>query len=108
MVAFRCNQTLRRRIGQTAASEVVVPESSTRLGDWYANVVSVRRQHVVLAVSGVTLLPVLVRAAPYQTLLPRFAIAADQVLRALQIDEGKVVAEADAMRDMVVARLVGG
>jgi hypothetical protein len=61
------------------------------------------RRHIVLGVSGVTLLAVLVPAAPYKTMLPRFAEATGQVLRALKIDEGKVVAEVNAMRDMVVA-----
>ncbi len=62
----------------------------------------VHRQHLVLAVSGVTLLPVLVPAAPYKTMIPRIAEAVGQILRALKISEAKVLAEEDAMRDAVM------
>jgi hypothetical protein len=103
VIVLRCTQKLRRRMGQTAASEAVVPKSSTRLGDWYANVVLVRRQHLVLAVSGITLLPVLVPAAPYKTMMPRFAEATGRVLRALKIQEDKVAIEEEAMREAVMA-----
>jgi hypothetical protein len=78
------------------------PKSTTRLGDWYANVLVIRRQHVVLAVSGVTLLPVLVLAAPYKTMVPRIAEAAGQVLRALKIAEDKIAAEEEAMREAIM------
>ena len=57
----------------------------------------------MLAVSGITLLPVLVTAAPYKTMIPRIAEAAGQVLRALGIGEAKVAEEEDAMRDAVMA-----
>ena len=63
----------------------------------------VRRQHVVLAVSAVTLLPVLVPAAPYKTMTARFVEATGKVLRALGIPEAKVAEEVGAMRELVVA-----
>jgi hypothetical protein len=64
MVVFRCTRKLLQRVGHTAANDQgESSKSTTRLGDWFANVIGVRRQHVVLAVSGVTLLPVLVTAA---------------------------------------------
>ena len=59
MVVLRRTQKLRRRMGE-AGTEPPSPKSSTRLGHWYANEISVHRQHLVLAVSGVTLLHVLV------------------------------------------------
>lgn len=103
MVVLRCTRKLLRRVGSGSPDRGDPPKSTTRLGDWFANVVVVHRQHFVLAVSGVTLLPVLVPAAPYKTMIPRIAEAAGQVLRALKIDEAKVVAEVSAMSDMVVA-----
>jgi hypothetical protein len=103
MVVFRCTQKLRRRMGSSAGAENPSPKSSTRLGDWYANAVSVHRQHVVLAVSGVTLLPVLVPAAPYKTMTARFAEATCEVLRALGVVEAKIAEEVGAMRELVVA-----
>jgi hypothetical protein len=93
-----------RRVDGGSPNSGELPKSNTRLGDWYANIVGgVGRQHIVLGVSGVTLLPVLVPAAPYRTMLSRFAETTGQVLRTLKIDEAKVVAEVNAMRDMVVA-----
>ena len=103
MVVLRCTQKLRQRMGQTGTSEQSPPKSSTRLGDWCANAISVHRQHVVLAVSGVTLLPVLVPAAPYKTMTARFVEATGKVLRALGIPEAKVAEEVGAMRELVVA-----
>ncbi len=104
MVVFRCTRKLLLRVEHTAGHESEAAKSTTRLGDWYANVVTVRRQHVVLAVSGVTLLPVLVAAAPYKTMIPRFVEAMGQVLRALKIDETKISAEEEGMRDVIVAK----
>jgi hypothetical protein len=104
MVVFRCTRKLLQHVEHTAGHQSESAKSTTRLGDWYANVLSVRRQHVVLAVSGVTLLPVLVAAAPYKTMIPRFVEAVAQVLRALKIDETKIAAEEDGMRDVIVAK----
>ena len=104
MVVLRCTRKLLPRVDGRSPNSGELPKSTTRLGDWYANIAGVvGRQHIVLGVSGVTLLPVLVPAAPYKTLLSRFAEATGQVLRTLKIDEAKVVAEVNAMRDMVVA-----
>lgn len=104
MVVLRCTRKLLPRVDGRLPNSGELPKSTTRLGDWYANIVGgVGRQHIVLGVSGVTLLPVLVPAAPYGTMLSRFAESTGQVLRALKIDEAKVVAEVNAMRDIVVA-----
>jgi uncharacterized protein DUF6933 len=102
MIVFRCSRKLLRHMGSAVPAADDPPKSTTRLGDWYANVLVVHRQHLVLAVSGTTLLPVLVPAAPYKTMFARFAEGAGQVLRALKIEESRVVAEENAMRDYVV------
>jgi hypothetical protein len=78
------------------------PKLTTRLGDWYANLRIVRRQHLALAVSSVTLLPVLLPAAPFKTLPARVAEGVAQVLDALGIDEQGIAAEVAAMRECVV------
>jgi hypothetical protein len=101
MVVLRCTRKLLRHLENEGAGQP--PTSTTRLGDWFANVVIVGRQHLVLAVSGVSLLPVLVPAAPYKTMIPRFVEATGQVLRTLKIEEAKIVAEVNAMLDMIVA-----
>jgi|CZKU01.1.fsa_nt_gi hypothetical protein len=102
MVVFRCTQKLRRRMGHAARTETPAAKSSGRLGDWYANAVSVHRRHVVLAVSGVTLVPVLVEAAPYKTMTSRFVAATGEVLRALGVPDANVAVELDAMRELVM------
>jgi hypothetical protein len=104
VVVFRCTRKLLQRVKHTQADDGESSKSTTSLGDWYANVVTVRRQQVVLAASGVTLLPVLVAAAPYKTMTARFVEAVGQVLRALSIEESKIAAEQDGMRDFVVAQ----
>ena len=76
--------------------------SATKLGDWTANLVIIRRQRLVLAVSGTTLLPVLLPLAPSKTLLSRFGEAVEQVLRGLKIDPARIAAEKAAMAECIV------
>jgi hypothetical protein len=73
------------------------------LGDWSANLLFVGRQQVVLAVSHVTLLPVLLPAAPFKTLPARLPDGVGQMLHALRIDPTKIVAEVSAMEECIVA-----
>jgi hypothetical protein len=101
-MALRCTRKLLRHLPGADNPAHEPPRSTGVLGDWYANVLVIRRQHVVLAVSGVTLLPVLVPAAPYKTIVPRIADAVGQILRALKIPADKVAAEEEAMRDAVM------
>jgi hypothetical protein len=103
MVVLRCTRKLLRHVGPAISADDPAARSRSRLGDWYANAVVVRRRHIVLAVSGVTLLPVLLPAAPYKTMIGRFADAAGEVLRALGIPEAKVVEELSGLHDLVVA-----
>ena len=42
MLVLRCTRKLLRRLGQTPARSV--PESSTRLGDWYADIIYLGRK----------------------------------------------------------------
>jgi hypothetical protein len=102
VVVIRCTRKLLRRLGHKPAEDGDPPKSTTRLGDWCLNLLVVRRQHVVLGVSSLTLLPVLVAATPYRTVMSRFAEAAGQMLRALKVDEARIAAEQQAMRDCVV------
>ncbi|MEX0727136.1 MAG: hypothetical protein WD065_12745 [Planctomycetaceae bacterium] len=60
MYALRCTQKLQRRLG-CPLSDASVP-ASTRLGDWYANLLIARPMHLVLCVSERSLLPVVVEA----------------------------------------------
>ena len=92
-----------------ASAQPAAPErepttpSTTRLGDWAANVVIVRHTHLVLAVSQVTLLPVLLPLAPATTLLSRLPSAVAQTLRALGIGRNRVASEMAAMAECTVS-----
>jgi hypothetical protein len=70
------------RLGGTTASECDC--STTRLGDWYVNILFFKPQ-LALFVSEATLLPVLVPFAPAATLLDRFPPA---LLAHLQAQRG--------------------
>jgi hypothetical protein len=84
-------------------AEGAPPKSTTCLGDWSANLLIVGRQQLVLAVSNVTLLPVLLPAAPFKTLPSRVHQAVGAILHALAIDPKRVATELSAMRESFVA-----
>jgi hypothetical protein len=100
---LRCASRLYRRIEPWAAPEREPHSSSTtRLGDWAADIVIVRRKHLVLAVSHVTLLPVLLPNAPATTFLSRFSSAVGQTLRVLGVERHRVASELSAMAECTV------
>ena len=99
MLVLRCTQRLLARI--KVATEPAPPSSTTRLGDWYANLVHLGRLQLVLAVSEKTLLPVIIPAAPIATLVPRLRAGIVEVLQHLGIPKSDVERE-NAQMDAVV------
>jgi hypothetical protein len=100
---LRCTKKLYQRIEPWAAPErEPLTQSTTRLGNWTANIVIIRRQQLVLAVSIVTLLPVLLPIAPAKTLLTRLPEAVRAVLMALEIDLRKIDSEVNGMGEVIV------
>lgn len=89
-----------------ASADASPPASTGRLGDWYGHYVIVHRQHVVLAVSEQTLLPVVLAAAPISTVVPRFVESVGDVLRALGIPDDEIENELMEMRDVTVGKTV--
>ncbi len=77
-------------------------ESTTALGDWFANALFWRPQ-VALLVNERTLLPVFVALAPAATLLDRVPGAIESVLRLHGASEEFLAAEREAMREVRVA-----
>jgi hypothetical protein len=65
MYTLRCTRKLLKRTDETPSSEAVSP--TTVLGDWYANLLHLRPQQLVLAMNERTLLCALVPAAPPRT-----------------------------------------
>ena len=96
MLTLRCTGRLLARL-KLQAPGVAGPASSTALGDWYATLVVVERQHLVLFVAEKTLLPVLVRASPASSLVPRLRSATRDMLLALGVGQSRVDAELAAM-----------
>lgn len=80
------------------------PASTTRLGDWYANIVYVGRLQLVLAISERTLLPVVITAAPMTTLVPRLRAGVGAVLGKLEVAETDIANELAEMNDVIYAK----
>jgi len=90
------------RLGHAPAKEPGL--SSTRLGDWYANLVFLRGARLVLCVSERTLLPVVLHARDLATLGARLASAAGDVLAAIGVPAEVAHDERDRMAEVVFAR----
>lgn len=102
MFTLRCTQKLLRRLPEGPEAEL--PNPTTRLGDWYANVVMLGRRPFVLAVSERTYLPVVLPLAPARTLRARFREQVGEVLVRLQVGDVRFAAEMHAMLDSTVGK----
>lgn len=97
MFTLRCTQRLLARSKAKLATQAVEP--TTRLGDWYANLLHLGRLQLVIAVSDRTFLPVLIPAAPVATLVPRLRDGLAEVLRALDVAKADIDREIGEMED---------
>lgn len=77
---------------------------TTRLGDWYANLLFRPVQQLVLLVNQRTLLPVVIEAAPAVSIPARFPAAVADVLRGLGVPGPMVEAEFREMRDVSIGK----
>lgn len=100
MFTLRCTKKLLARLHEAPVTEDVEP--TTRLGDWYANLLFRPGGQVVLFVNERSLLPVLVAASPSRTLADRFSDEMAQVL--LRLGAPAAVVEAER-REMDEARI---
>ncbi len=96
MVLFRCTQRLAKRFRLRLAQEP--PTSSGLLGDWYANLLNVGRNQLVLCLSERTLLPVLLPARQAEFPI-RFADYLTPLLEHLEVPQHAIRAEANAARE---------
>ena len=102
MFTLRCtHKLLRRGLTESEHGEVA---PTTLLGDWYANVLVARPQHLVLCISERTLLPVIVPAKSAGALPTRLLEALPPILVALAIAPDSVHTECDRMREHRVGR----
>lgn len=100
MFTLRCTRKLLRRLGANPSSEVVEP--STVLGDWYANLLPLRPQQLVLAMNERSLLCVLVPAAPIGSLGERVRAEVAGLLTDIGVPRGPAAAERAAMESMAI------
>jgi len=100
MIVLRCTQRLAKRCKLHLVSEAS-PSAGT-LGDWYANVLNVGHQRLVLCLSERSLLPVILPARR-QDFPRRFPWYLESVLTALEIAPASVAAEVDASRKIQFA-----
>jgi len=97
---LRCTRKLLRRTDETPSSEAVAP--TTVLGDWYANLLYLRPQQLVLAMNERTLLCALVPAAPAATVAERLSVEVGGLLRDIGVPAAKVEAELAAMEHVAI------
>ena len=97
MFTLRCTQKLLRRGLAESTEGAAAP--TTLLGDWYANVLVTRPQHLVLCISERTLLPVIVPAKGVGMLPVRLIEALSPILAALSIPPASAQAECERMRE---------
>jgi hypothetical protein len=97
VLVVRGTKKLRDRV--KSAHVVDGEESTTALGDWFANALFWRPQ-VALLVNSRTLLPVFMELAPAATLLDRAPAAIEAVLRRHGVDETFSAAERKAMSEV--------
>lgn len=102
MFTLRCTSKLLKRLHVEPALPPTPP--STRLGDWYANLLFTRPAHLVLCVSERTLLPALIPARELRSVVPRLRDTVGDVLRALAVPEAAIREEQEAMAPAVIGK----
>ena len=91
MFALRCTRKLLSRGAPSILAAPVAP--TTVLGDWYANIIFTRPEHLVVCLSERTLLPVVVTAKDIQKLPNRVTAAVERMLHEIGIAPKMIAAE---------------
>jgi hypothetical protein len=102
MVVLRCTQQLLHRLKRYGGEPPMT--STTRLGDWYGNVIRMGNRHVVLFISERTRLPVLIplrQANKVATVLPG---AVSEMLAWIRVPENLIAEERLHMSDIAFGR----
>ena len=100
MYTLRCTRKLLTRIDERPSSEVVT--ATTALGDWYANLLYLRPQQLVLAMNERTLVCALVPAAPAATVVDRVRVEVSGLLSDIGVPAAAVDAELAAMGECAI------
>ncbi len=102
MLIIRPTASLARRLGIRV--HPTAETSSTVLGDWYANTVTIERKPFILCVSSKTRLPVILPAAPFASFAERLPQALGALLIQLGIPSRSVVDELARMAEVTFAK----
>jgi hypothetical protein len=101
MFTFRCTQKLIKRLGLSVIS--TPPNPTTKLGDWYGNVLFIKHHLLMRFVSDRSLLPVIMPIRERQNLLSNFRTRLSTLLLQLEVEERLVSGELNRMEEAVIA-----
>jgi hypothetical protein len=99
---LRCTKRLLKHLGLTPRLEDSTP--TTRLGDWYGNLIFTPEGPIALFASERSLLPVIVPASPVAAVFPWFLEATAGMLQAVGVPESAVRTEFREMSDILIGR----
>jgi hypothetical protein len=103
MFTLRCTKKLLTRM--KVRPDLRPPPSTTKLGDWYADVLNLGRERLVLCVSELTLLPVVVPAIGAGVdLNAKLARGLRETLEALGAPKAAIEAEENQLLEVTVAK----
>lgn len=101
MLVVRATQRLLKRLPGPVMPNP--PQSTGALGDWYANIITINRQPLVLAVSSKSLLPTLFPARGLSSFASNFRAAVERALSAVGAPAAAVAYELQEMQDITYA-----
>ena len=102
MVVLRCTQKLLVRLKQ--ADDLPVVESTTRLGDWYGNLLRIGHRQLLLFISERSRLPVILPAQDAKRLPLVFPDVVCERLAIVGVPPADIAAERLRMREMAFGR----
>lgn len=102
MVVLRCTRKLLERLKQ--ADDLPPVESTTRLGDWYGNLLRIGHRQLLLFISERSRLPVILPAQDAKRLPLVFADAVCERLAIVGVPPADIAAERLRMREMAFGR----
>lgn len=101
-MSLRCTGRLLKKL--RVQPEAVLPAPTSRLGDWYANVLNIGRHRLVLATSELSLLSVVVPIKDAPRLRERIQDAAFHLLLRIGVPDVLAADEVEGMHEMPIGK----
>ncbi len=102
MVVLRCTRKLLQRLRQV--DDLPPVDSTTRLGDWYGNILQIGRRQMLLFISERSRLPVLISIRDAQQLPTVFPEAVCEMLTMVGVRAASIAEERSRMLDLAFSR----